>query len=385
MSVTVPLVWSLPWVIPPLVVLARSLNSRSLDDVSAEVSPPAPFVSIIIPARNERRNIERCIRSVLSAHYPAFEVIVVNDHSTDDTGDIARTIAAQDTRLCVIDAPDLPEGWFGKQWACSTGAAVARGALLVFTDADTRHSDDLLPRVVNALRERNADLLSVAGDQEMHGFWERVIQPQMFVLIAIRYGGTEHVSNARRPEDAIANGQFIAVRREAYDALGGHAAVRRDVAEDMALAQEFVRAGRRIVLLLATRQFSTRMYSSLRELIGGWGKNIYAGGRNASLGGAVGRAVYPFLILTMPLVALVPPAALVLAALGLLSTAWLIWSSVAVGVALLFWAAIYRVMGKSVWNAALYPVGQAMIFYIALGGVVRGRRVTWKDREYLSR
>src|SRR6185437_14783611 len=119
----------------------------------------APLVSVIIPARNEARNIERCVRSVLASTYPSLEVIVVDDHSTDATGSIARAMAAHDSRLVVIDAPDLPAGWFGKQWACATGARAARGQLLVFTDADTRHAPDLLSRAVNALRDRDASLL----------------------------------------------------------------------------------------------------------------------------------------------------------------------------------------------------------------------------------
>ena len=120
--------------------------------------PRPPFVSAIIPARNERRNIERCVRSVLSAHYPSFEVIVVNDHSTDGTDDVRAQRRAADARLRVVDAPDLPAGWFGKQWACTTGARAARGELLVFTDADTRHEPDLLPRAVNAMRARRRSL-----------------------------------------------------------------------------------------------------------------------------------------------------------------------------------------------------------------------------------
>lgn len=382
--VVAAVLWSLPWIVSPLAVLLRSRNSRSLDDVPADVAPSAPLVSVIIPARDERRNIEQCVRSVLSSRYPSLEVIVVDDHSSDGTADIARAIASEDARLRVIDAPDLPADWFGKQWACATGAAAARGELFVFTDADTRHSPDLLPRIVNAIRERNADLLSVAGNQDMHGFWERIIQPQMFALLAMRYGGTEHVSAARRPEDAIANGQFIAIWRASYDALGGHASVRRLVAEDMALAQAVIRAGRRIVLLLATRQLSTRMYTSLPELLGGWGKNIYAGGRNAALGGAAGRAVYPVILTALPVFNLLPPVALVLAVIGILSTAWLIWSAIAVSVALLFWTAIYRFMGERMRYALLYPLGTAMLLYIAIRALVRGRRVEWKQREYLS-
>ena len=384
MFAAAPILWTLPWIIPPVVALVRSRHSRSLEDVSTDAPDPAPRVSVIIPARNEARNIERCARSVLGTRYPSVEVLVVNDHSTDATGEIARTIAAEDSRLVVIDAPDLPDGWFGKQWACATGARAARGELLLFTDADTRHSPDLLPRAVNALRAREAALLSIAGHQEMHTFWERIVQPQMFALLSIRYGGTEHVSNAKRAEDVIANGQFVLVRRAAYDAVGGHAVVRDRVAEDLALAQQFFRSGQRVVLMLALQQFSTRMYASLREVIDGWRKNIYAGGRHAALGGRVGRSIYPALLLAIPIIGLAPPVALVLASLGVLSAAWLVWSGTVVAVSLLFWAAIYRFMGVSIAYALLYPLGLATLLYIAVGAVFRGQHVEWKDRAYTS-
>ena len=379
-----PILWSLPWVLPPAIVILRARHSLSLDDVPPSPPPDSPRVSVVIPARNESRNIERCARSVLGAAYPNFEVIVVDDHSTDGTGEIARAIAREDSRLHVVDAPALPEGWFGKQWACATGASAANGTLLLFTDADTRHSPDLLARAVNALRARGADLLSVAGNQEMHSFWERVIQPQMFALLSIRYGGSEHVSNAKRPVDAIANGQFILVRRDSYDAIGGHAAVRDRVAEDMAMAQLLVAARRRIALFVANDQLSTHMYASLAELIAGWGKNIYAGGRMAALGGALGRAAYPFIIVAMPLLGLVPAIALVAALFGILGSQWLVWSAIVIVVSILFWSAIYRYMGESVGYALLYPLGLFMLLVIAVGGVRRGRRVQWKQRTYLS-
>ena len=379
-----PILWSLPWVLPPAVVLFRARHSLSLSDVPDAPQPDAPRVSVVVPARNESRNIERCARSVLAAAYPDFEVVVVDDHSTDGTGDIARRIARDDARLRVVEAPPLPEGWFGKQWACATGARESSGELLLFTDADTRHSPDLLPRAVNAMRARGAELLSVAGNQEMHSFWERIVQPQMFALLSIRYGGSEHVSNAKRPVDAIANGQFILVRRDSYDAIGGHAAVRDRVAEDMAMAQTFVAAHRRIALYAATEQLSTHMYASLSELIAGWGKNIYAGGRMAALGGSVGRAAYPFILVAMPLFGLLPPIVLLGWALGIVGTAWLLWATISIIVNLGFWAALYRYMGESVAYALLYPLGLVMLLVIALGGVRRGQRVEWKQRTYLS-
>lgn len=383
-SVVTALVCTLPWSLPPFVAAARARNSRSLDDVSAVVGDDAPLVSVIVPARNERRNIERCARSILSSKYPHFELIVVDDHSTDGTGEIAGAIASADARLRVIEAATLPEGWFGKQWACTNGARVARGELLLFTDADTWHSEDLLPRAVNMLVARDADLLTLGGHQEMHSFWERVIQPQMFGMLALRYGGTEEVSNARTPEAAIANGQFILVRRATYEAMGGHERVRDRVAEDLSMAQEWVRAGRRIVMALAIRQFSTHMYASLGELVSGWRKNIFAGGRTAAMGGRVGRTLFPLALLAVPIVGILPVVGLLLSALGVLSMPWLIWSAVSVAASLAFWGAIYHFMGESVISGLLYPLGLVMLFYIALGSVARGRRVEWKNREYLS-
>lgn len=375
---------SLPWIVPPIVALIRALHSCSLKDYDAAAPDRAPLVSVIIPARNERRNIERCVRSVLASTYPRLEVIVVDDHSTDGTGDVAHGIAQSDARLHVITAPDLPPGWFGKQWACAAGAQQANGALLLFTDADTRHAPELVPRAVNALRAREADMVTVAGAQEMHSFWERVIQPQMFAMIAIRYGGAEDVSTTRNPADAIANGQFILVRRDSYDAMGGHARVRNRVAEDLALAQEFVRAGRRIALLEAADYMSTRMYASLAEIIRGWRKNLYAGGRMTAIGGRVGRALFPFMLLGAPLLVLFPAVMLPLALLGALSHTWLIWSSIVVAANLVFWIALYAGMRGPIWYAPLYPLGALMVLYIAVGAIARGQRVEWKEREYRS-
>lgn len=385
MSVVPALLWTLPWIVPPIVAFVRGLNSRSLDDLPAEAPPGSPLVSVIIPARNERRNIERCVRSVLATTYPSLEVIVVDDRSDDGTGDIARAIARGDDRLRVVEAPELPAGWFGKQWACATGVRHSRGGLLLFTDADTRHAPDLLPRAVNALRARHIDLLTVAGRQEMHSFWERVVQPQLFALLWARYGGTEHVSNTRRAADVIANGQFILIRREAYDAMGGHERVRDRVAEDLAMAQEYVRSGRRIALVFGEHQLSTHMYASLGELVAGWRKNIYAGGRTAAVGGRVGRALFPVVLIGIPIYGLLPIVALVLAAAGVLSAAWSLWAAIVVAFTVLSWTVVYRVMHESPVYALAYPLGLLVLLVIAIGAVARGQRVEWKARTYLSR
>jgi chlorobactene glucosyltransferase len=379
------LVATLPWVVIPPLAMLRVARSRSLAEESSSPPSSAPLLSVVVPARNEARNIARCVRSLLASTYPALELIVVDDHSTDGTGDIAHDVAAGDRRFRLIQNPPLPNGWFGKQWACATGAAAATGRLLLFTDADTLHGPELATRAVNAMVGRQAALLSVAGRQETHSFWERLLQPQILWILLARYGGTESVSNARRPEDVIANGQFMLVRREAYDEIGGHAAVRDKVAEDLALAQRFFRAGYRVVLVRAEHELSTHMYASLRELIDGWGKNVFAGGIDAMPGGAVGRLLFPFVLPLIPLMALAPWFALGAAIAGLLGNASLVWSVICVLASLIWWALIYRGFEQSVLLALLYPVGAAVVLYVMLRAIARGRRVGWKGRQYVAR
>jgi glycosyltransferase involved in cell wall biosynthesis len=375
---------ALPWVLFPLVAFWRVRRPTTLDQFAPESPRAPPLVSVVIPARNERRNVERCLRSVLAARYPAFEVLLVDDHSDDGTGDVARAIARTDPRLRVLDNPPLPTGWFGKQWACTTGVRSARGDVLLFADADTEQAPDLLPRAVNAMHALDAALMSVAGWQELGSFWERLLQPQVFAILMVRYGGTEGVNRARRPEDVIANGQCFLVRRDAYDAIGGHEAVRENVAEDLMLAQTMVRAGRRVRIVLGPEQLSTRMYTSLRELIEGWGKNIYAGGMHSVPFGAIGRAVYPILLLLAPLLSILPVAVLVLALTGVFPSA-LAWSALATTTMVLWWALVYRQLEEPVYYALLYPLGSALLLYICVRAVLRGRRVVWKGREYVTR
>ena len=385
MSLAWALVAAAPWIVLPPIAMLRVRRSRSLEDESATPPPRAPLVSVIVPARNEARNIGRCVRSILASGYPALEAIVVDDHSHDDTAALAREAAPGNARLRVVSNPPLPNGWFGKQWACATGVGSSRGELLLFTDADTEHAPDLLPRAVNALLRDNVGLLTVAGHQETHGFWERLLQPQVFWMLLVRYGGTESVSRARRAEDVIANGQFLLVRRSAYDAVGGHASVRDKVAEDLALAQRFHRSGLGVRLLRGDEQLSTHMYASLSELIAGWGKNIYAGGIDAMPGGGIGRVVFPMVLPLLPLMTVAPVIILAMALVGVLGSGWFLWSAVSSVANLVWWALIYRGFRQRVWFGLAAPLGAAMLLYIIARAVARGRRVGWKGREYLAR
>jgi chlorobactene glucosyltransferase len=385
MRALLPLLFSLPWIVPQVVTYFRLRNSRSLDDESADAPANAPLVSIVVPARNEAHNIGRCVASILATSYPRVELIVVDDNSTDGTGDAALSAARGDSRARVIVNRPLPEGWFGKQWACTTGAEVARGEILLFTDADTQHAPDLVARSVNAISRTRADMFSVAGRQELGGFWERLIQPQMFSILSMRYGGTESVNNSHRASEKIANGQCIFFTRPAYDAIGGHASVKTVVAEDLMLAQTVFARGKKLVLMLGVDQLSTRMYRSLDELINGWRKNVYAAGLDAVPFGRLGRLVFPLALLTPPLMQLAPLVVLVAALFGLVSGGLLLWATIASAATLTWWIIAYAQIEESPLYALAYALGASVLLYIFASAIIRGRRVTWKGRSYMSR
>ena len=381
---TVAVLAALPWIVTPIVTAIRVLGSKSLDDESAAPPENPPLVSVVIPARNEARNIERCLRSVLSNDYPRFEVVVVNDGSTDATGDIAQSIAATDNRARVIETQGLPEGWFGKQWACETGAHATSGEIILFADADTTQSSDLITRSVNAMLRRNADLFSVLGRQELGTFWEWLIQPQIFTIMSVRYGGTESITRSRFVKDKIANGQCLFVRRSTYEEFGGHSLVKSHVADDMMLAQRYFARGRRVVLEEGIHQLSTRMYTSLGELVRGWGKNVFAGGRDSVPFGLFGRLLFPLLLLSAPLFNLVPALVLIASVVAPVSSALLLWAVIAEVAMLLWWIYLYASIGESPFYSLLSPLGALIVFYIFLRAALRGQRVLWKGRQYIS-
>lgn len=376
--------WSLPWIVPPLVTYLRLRNSRSLDSESDAPPSDAPLVSVIVPARNEARNIERCASSILSTTYPSLELLVVDDSSTDGTAEVARRAVGSDARVRIIHNAPLPDGWFGKQWACATGAKLARGNVLQFTDADTVHAPDLVTRSINAIVRTDADLFSVAGRQELGGFWEKVIQPQIFTVLSMRYGGTESVNRSTRIRDKIANGQCIFVKRESYDAIGGHASVRSSVAEDLMLAQRFFAARKRVVLMVGVNQLSTRMYESLREIISGWRKNVFAGGLDSVPFGRIGQSLFPLALLLPPLLELLPPLALLLSLFFPSSSTLLLWAAISTVATLVWWTTVYATVRENPAYALAYPLGALAMLYIFFTAVIRGRRVTWKGRTYLS-
>jgi chlorobactene glucosyltransferase len=367
---------ALPWLVPFASLPRLASNRPNLSDVSAA---GGTLVSVVVPARNESATIAIVVSSVLASTYEPLELLVVDDRSTDDTAAMVERLAAEDRRLRLVRGAPLPEGWYGKPWACFQGYRAARGDLLLFTDADTRHEPELLARAVGALRAERADLVTVAPRQRCETFWERLVMPQIWLLLGVRYHPSR-VNRARRERDVIANGQFILVPRGSYEAAGTHEAVRHEVAEDLALAQAFHRAGRKIHFAFAERLMETRMYQSLPHLVEGWSKNVYLGGRRSFPEEPVLRALVPVMLLAAFLFWLVPPA--VLAVTG--ATAGPGPAAViATALSALFWMLISFGMQIPPWYGLLYPIGALAALYIAARSTWRGgRRVEWRGRVY---
>jgi glycosyltransferase involved in cell wall biosynthesis len=235
-------------------------------------------VSVIVPARNEEICLGACLQSLLSQCSVAFEVIVVDDHSTDRTREVASSFSNPQTpipagvSLRVLEAAPLPPGWTGKNNAVNTGAKAALGEWLLFTDADTIHLPGSLARGLDEAKRHGAALLSYSPEQIVKGFCEKAVMPVIFAELAASFRPSQ-VSDPRSPA-AAANGQYLLITREAYDAVGGHAAIAGNLLEDVALARAVKRSGRKIFFRHGADAVRTRMYRSFAQLREGWTKNL---------------------------------------------------------------------------------------------------------------
>ena len=377
----------LPWVIAFLVVTLGVREPPALAAVDARLlRGRRPSVRVVVPARNEARSIERCVRSIAAQDYPDFRIVVVDDRSTDETARIAGSVPPANAKaLEVRSGAPLPPGWFGKPWSCAQGSADAHEDLLLFTDADTVHAPSALSRSVAALTN-DLSAVSLLGKQELGSVGERLVQPQMFTILGLRFRGMDRPLGKRDRRNAIANGQYILVRRSAYEAIGGHGAVRGEVAEDLRLAQELTGAGYLLALRRADDALSTRMYRSLGEVMNGWTKNVAIGAKQ-SAGPLGGVALLGLVVLALGLW-VVPPATLLFAVAARLADAALpsalfLWALGATLVGIAAWSAAYRRFEVSPVYGLLYPVGALLVAAIAIrSGWRGGRRVEWKGRRY---
>jgi glycosyltransferase involved in cell wall biosynthesis len=240
----------------------------SMQPALSDPSSTRPEVSVIVPARDEGVCLGACLKSLAGQQGVSFEIIVVDDGSTDRTTEIARSFAG----VKLIEAGPLPEGWSGKSNAVHTGAQQAHGEWLLFTDADTIHLPGSLARALDEAKRHGAEMLSYSPAQELHGFVERAVMPVIFSELAANHKPRE-VSDPNSAA-AAANGQYLLITHEAYDAVGGHAAIATCLLEDVELARAVKRSGHRIRFRFGGDAVRTRMYRSFAQLVEGWTKNL---------------------------------------------------------------------------------------------------------------
>jgi glycosyltransferase involved in cell wall biosynthesis len=370
-----------PYLALPAVALLSGRPRPSIREWAPLPPDECPLVSIIVPARNEEKHIGACLESLLASAYPRFEILVVDDRSTDDTARIVKRLAQRDRRVRLVPGADLPPGWYGKPWACWQGFEESQGTVLLFTDADTRHGPKLLPHAVAVLERERVDLVTVMPRQVMRGFWERAVQPLFFLMLGLRFGSASRINRNRNPRHAIANGQFILVTRESYEWVGGHRKVAGTVIDDVMMAVEYLKAGRRHFAAQAVEDMTTRMYDSLGGIVEGWSKNVYRAVLETTQSETAAQMAM-LLLLGLPLLFLVPAVALGAGA-ALEHPALLGFGGASYLGASALHGVVLRVSGEPTLFGVFHPLGALVQAYILLRGAVRGtRRVEWKGRTY---
>jgi len=362
------------WGLMLLGALAASRDRRHVLGLAPiEVAEPLPSVSILFPARDEAEVIGPAITSALAQDYPDLEVLLIDDNSTDGTAEVALAAAAADPRFRLLTGTPLAQGWKGKPWALWQAQQQARGELLLFVDADVVLSPLATRRAVETLLSRELDLLSAWGTWIMDSVGVKVALPVVGGFVR----GAHPLDRVNDPaqEAVFANGQFILMRRTAYDAMGGHTAVKDEVLEDVRLAQAVRRAGQRGGMVLAPDWFRVRLYTTLPALWSGTVKNFYAGmGQRAGL--AALAALFVAYTALFPLVALAAGAV----------TGDLVLTGVALGalaLMALFRTVQDRPLGLSPICALTHPVGASILLGVIVTSAWRGARgkaTTWKGR-----
>lgn len=342
-----------------------------------DVVTPEGRVSVLVPARNEEANIEACVRAALSQDPPVHEVIVCDDGSTDATPEILARLQAEDERLRVISAPELPDGWVGKPHACHHLGEAATGDLLVFVDADTVLTPDGVGRVEGLLRRVRAKVLTAFPKQRMGSFPEHAMVP----LLSLTFTSWlpldliwKHVS----PTFLVVNGQVLAFRREAYEAVGGFASVKGEIVDDMAICRRAKEEDQRVVFADGQDLAWCRMYRSTGELWRGFSKNFYEG-----LGG---NPLVLLFALSVYFLAFIFPYLRLGTELSLMGTASLA-AVVGVGFNLGARGLLALRLGHSPLSVLVHPFSVLALLAIAANSVrwERTDAIQWRGRTYAKR
>lgn len=365
--------FALVFVTLALIVMALTaiVNALVFPRLRAQSAPtPYPRISLLIPARNEATVIGQTVCHLLRQSYPDFEIVVLDDHSTDGTAEAVRLAGQGDPRLRVLAGQPLPPGWLGKNWACHQLAAAASGEWLVFTDADVRWMPGALAAAAGMMQFSGADLLTVWPTQQVESWGERLVVPLMALAI-VGYLPLPLVHHTPWRFFAAANGQCMVFRRGAYERVGGHEAVKGQIVEDVALARRAKARGLRLRMADGAGLIVCRMYQGWPSVRDGFAKNILAG-HGDSVPFLMLSGVFHWLVFVFPWLWLLGgrPAALLLVSLGVAVRA--------------VTAAVTR---QRVADAVLMPISVLLMTVIAAHAVWwrwRFGGVRWKGRTIVQ-
>ncbi|MDR2069173.1 MAG: glycosyltransferase family 2 protein [Spirochaetaceae bacterium] len=353
------------------------LGTINMIDMKLRAVPPTvkdgPLVSVLIPARNEEQNIERCLDTLRNQDYINYEILVIDDNSTDNTFGILQRIAREDPRVRIFSGKPLPEDWFGKPYAMHQLSGEARGEIFIFTDADTVHNPSSISWTVSNMQNSKVDFISGYTKQKLLTFGEAITVPLMYFLTTIVVPLFLN-PYSRGSFFSAAIGQFIAVNREAFEKVGGYTTIRNKPVEDMYLARLFKRHGYQTIFLDLKEQIHCRMYTGYQAAVEGIGKNIFIFfGKNSVLLFFVAILVVVFIFLPFPLLFIL----------------WFIHSPfflhVVIANSLFTLAFIIQYLDREIpwYYAFLWPVIFVNYLYVGFFSwfrTVSGKGFIWKDR-----
>ena len=361
-------------------VLNLILNLRRLKTPysDAKIPEPAPFVSVLIPARDEEANIEACLKSLQKQDYPIFEILVLDDNSSDNTADVVKRIVAKDNRIQLIKGEPLAEGWAGKPFACYQLAKKARGSWLLFTDADTTHAPHMLRSVLALALDLRASLLSGFPRQAATSLPQKVAIPVLYFVI-LSWLPLWWLQRSKNPKPSLAIGQFLLFPREEYWRIGGHKAVKSRILEDVWLGIEVIRQGGRHVAVDLSSVVSCNMYPSLGAMWEGFIKWIYS---VAALSPAVlvGLLIAGYVFFLAPFYELWRELFVVAA-----PSDWRIIIIIQVTMILLMRWLVDNHFKEPVVSTLLHPFGFSFLFLAGIYAASRralGAGISWKNRLY---
>lgn len=339
------------------------------------------LVSICIPARNEEANIGDCIRAALQTDWPDFEIVVVDDRSTDSTAEVARNAADGDSRVHIVAGTEPPSGWAGKPWAVARAAGEARGQVLAFVDADVRLAPEAIRALVPEMIRRDVRLISAYGTWTLVTFWERVLIPTVGWLIR----GAVDLDAVNDPGNpvAFANGQLIIVERPTYESFDGHAVVKDQVLEDVRLAEQFKRRGHSTAMVVAPWAFSVRLYEGLGDIMNGYTKNLYEGmGRRPSM--ALGAVLFIVIGALLPWALLIGGViARVVLGWGIPEWPWVGWVGLVCTLQVAFRYRLESRDGRSGAICWAHPLSNLLLIWLLLRSMF-GVEAEWKGRKFMD-